>query len=215
MTHYIDRIWLYSSFYGEQLRISLQLHEEGNSYAAFLLLFNVFELLCKSLKESDDGNVVSDVKWMLDNALITPEEEAFLNGQEGVRKIRNIMTHRNLYEYYFENDGIVYSFADSETWDIAYANYTPQIIEIMYNAIVNKRKEVLIRHKYNNHTEAYLLLYGCVSSAFRLKASLKSLFLDCPSECSGISRAFTSFHFIVSSSYSESYPQAILQTPQG
>ena len=75
---------------------------------------------------------------MLDNALITPEEEAFLNGQEGIRKIRNIMTHRNLYEYYFENDGIVYSFADSETWDIVYANYTPQIIEIMYNAIVNK-----------------------------------------------------------------------------
>ena len=32
MTHYIDRIWLYYSFYGEQLRISLQLHEEGNSY---------------------------------------------------------------------------------------------------------------------------------------------------------------------------------------
>lgn len=138
MTHYIDCIWLYSAFYGEQLRISLQLHEEGNSYAAFLLLFNVLELLCKSLKESDDGNVVSDIKWMLDNALITPEEEAFLNSQEGIRKIRNIMTHRNLYEYYFENDGIVYSFADSETWDIAYANYAPQIIEIMYNAIVNK-----------------------------------------------------------------------------
>lgn len=99
---------------------------------------NVLELLCKSLKESDDGNVVSDIKWMLENALITPEEEAFLNGQEGIRKIRNIMTHRNLYEYYFEDDGIVYSFADSETWDIAYANYAPQIIEIMYNAIVNK-----------------------------------------------------------------------------
>lgn len=138
MTHYIDRIWLYSSFYGEQLCISLQLHEEGNSYAAFLLLFNVFELLRKSLKEPDDGNVVSDTKWMLDNALIIPNEEAFINGQEGIRKIRNIMTHRNLYEYYFENDGIVYSFADSETWDIAYANYAPQIIEIMYNAIVNK-----------------------------------------------------------------------------
>lgn len=80
---------------------------------------------------------------------------------------------------------------------------------------VNKRKEVLIRHKYNNHTEAYLLLYGCVSSAFRLKASLKSLFLDCPSECSGISCAFTNFSLIVSSSYSENCPQAILQTPQG
>ena len=88
MTHYLDRIWLYSAFYGEQLRISVQLHEEGNSYAAFLLLFNVLELLCKSLKESDDG--------------------------------------------------IVYSFADFETWDIAYANYAPHIIEIMYNAIVNK-----------------------------------------------------------------------------
>lgn len=75
---------------------------------------------------------------MLDNALITPEEEAFLNGQEGIRKIRNIMTHRNQYEYYFENDGIVYSFADSKTWDIAYANYAPHIITIMNNAIVNK-----------------------------------------------------------------------------
>lgn len=81
--------------------------------------------------------------------------------------------------------------------------------------LVNERKEVLIRHKYNNHTEAYLLLYGCVSSAFRLKASLKSLFLDCPSECLGIRRTFTSFHFILSSSYSENYPQAMFQTPQG
>lgn len=80
MTHYLDRIWLYSAFYAEQLRISVQLHEEGNSYAAFLLLFNVLELLCKSLRKSDDRIVVSDIKWMLDNALITPEEEAFLNG---------------------------------------------------------------------------------------------------------------------------------------
>ena len=148
MTHYLDRIWLYSAFYGEQLRISAQLHEEGNSYAAFLLLFNILELLCKSLKESDDGNVVSDIKWMLDNALITPEEEAFLNGQDGIRKIRNIMTHINLYEYCFEDDEIVYSFADSETWDIAYANYTPQIIEIMYNAIVNKDEMVELKHEY-------------------------------------------------------------------
>ena len=81
--------------------------------------------------------------------------------------------------------------------------------------LVNERKEVLIRHKYNNHTEAYLLLYGCVSSALRLKASLKSLFLDCPSECSGISRAFTSFHFILSSFYSENFPQANFQIRQG
>lgn len=62
MRHYLDRIWLYSAFYGEQLRVSLQLHEEGNSYTAFLLMFNIFELLCKSLKGSDDGNVVSDIK---------------------------------------------------------------------------------------------------------------------------------------------------------
>lgn len=138
MTHYLDCIWCYSAFYGEQIRISVQLHEEGNSHAAFLLLFNIFELLCKLLKESDDENVVSDIKWMLENALITSEEEVFLNSQDGIRKIRNIMTHRNLYEYYFEDDGIVYSFADFETWDIAYTKYAPRIIEIMYNAIVNK-----------------------------------------------------------------------------
>jgi len=137
MIYFLDRIWLYSAFYGEQLRISEQLHEEGYSYAAFLVLFNVLELLCKSLRESDNGSVVSNIKWMLDNGLITPDEEVFLNGQNGIRKIRNIMTHRNLYEYYFEKDGIVYSFADSETWDIVYASYAPHTIEIMHNAIIN------------------------------------------------------------------------------
>lgn len=80
--------------------------------------------------------------------------------------------------------------------------------------LVNERKKVLIRHKYNNHTEAYLLLYGCVSSAFRLKASLKSLLLDCPSEHSGIRRTVTSFHFIISSSCLESSLQANFQIRQ-
>lgn len=61
---------------------------------------------------------------------------------------------------------------------------------------VNERKKVIIRHKYNNHTEAYLLLYGCVSSAFRLNASLKSLFLDCQvnvQESDVLSQVFTLF----------------------
>lgn len=138
MKSYFDRIWLYSNFYGEQLYTAEKLHEDGKSYAAFLVLFNVLELICKSLREADDGNVVADIKWLLENDLITVDEESFLNGPEGIRKIRNIMTHRNLYEYYFESDGIVYSFADSDTWDVAYECYAHRVIEIIYNAIVKQ-----------------------------------------------------------------------------
>ena len=138
MTEYLDRIWLYSQFYGEQLHTAGKLHEDGKSYAAFLVLFNVLELICKSLREADDSNVVNDIKWMRENGLITADEETFLNGTDGVRKIRNIMTHRNLYEYYFEDSGIVYSFADAETWDTAYEQYAPRTIEILYNAIMKK-----------------------------------------------------------------------------
>lgn len=135
MTDQLECIWLYSHFLGEQFHIAEQLHEENKSYAAFLVLFNALELLCKSLRESDNGNAVSDIKWMLENAFITPEEEAFLNGPNGIRKIRNIMTHRNPYEYYFEISGVMYSFADEETWDKAYEQYAPETIEILCNAI--------------------------------------------------------------------------------
>lgn len=138
MIKYIDRIWEYSSFFGNLLTTANRLHEENESYAAFLVLFNVLEQVCKSLRETDNGNVANDIKWLSENGLISEEDEAYLNGDNGIRKIRNIMTHRDPYSYFFERNGILYSFADAESWDLAYDEYAPRAIEILFHAITNK-----------------------------------------------------------------------------
>lgn len=139
MIEYIDRIWIHFKFYSDLLHTANRLHEEGESYAAFLVLFNVLELICKSVRESDDSNVVSDIKWMAENGLVTATEEEFLNGQNGIRKIRNIMTHKDPYAYFFNDEkGIVHSFADAGSWDLAYDLYAPATIKILCHAIENK-----------------------------------------------------------------------------
>lgn len=57
MTHYIDRIWLYSSFYGEQLRISLQLHEEGYT---FVVLTSGTKTLVIGMNDVEDTQAIYD-----------------------------------------------------------------------------------------------------------------------------------------------------------
>ena len=131
----IDRIWVFSKFYGDLLFTAKKLNQDGESYAAFLLLFNVLELICKSLRESDNGNLMTDIEWLANNGLITADEMEFLSGSEGIRKVRNIMTHRNPYAYFYQIEGVVYSFADKETWDYLYELFAPRTIKILRNAI--------------------------------------------------------------------------------
>ena len=100
----IERIWEYSRFYGELLNSANRLNRNGDGYAAFLLLFNVLELICKSLRESDKDNIFGDIIWLADNGLFTQEEKEFLSGENGIRKIRNIMTHRNPYSFFYVDE---------------------------------------------------------------------------------------------------------------
>lgn len=138
----IERIWEYSRFYGELLYSANRLNQNGDGYAAFLLLFNVLELICKSLRESDKDNIFGDIIWLADNGLFTQEEKEFLSGENGIRKIRNIMTHRNPYSFFYVDDeGIIYPFAESETWGIAYREYAPRVIRILSKAIERKSKK--------------------------------------------------------------------------
>lgn len=102
------------------------------------MLFNVLEHVCKSLRETDNGNFANDIKWMLDSNLITEDDEVYLNGDNGIRKIRNILTHRDPYSYYFERNGVLHSFADAGSWDLAYEEYAPRTIEILFHAVSNK-----------------------------------------------------------------------------
>ena len=137
----IEYIWEYSKFYGELLLSSNRLHQSNESYAAFLVLFNALELICKSLRESDDGNLVNDVDWLTENGIFAWDEKEFLNGDIGIRRIRNVMTHRDPYAYYFEVDGVMYSFAEKDTWDYVYQRYAPQTIAIICNAIRRKNRQ--------------------------------------------------------------------------
>ena len=141
MKSMVDCIWEYSKFYGELICTANRLHQNGDSYAAFLLLFNVLELVCKSLRETDDGNISGDIAILAEQGILTSEEKDFLNGENGIRKIRNIMTHRDPYAYYYVgDDGIINSLAEHETWDIAYQAYAPKVISILASAIERTRQ---------------------------------------------------------------------------
>lgn len=134
----LDRIWLYSKYYGEMIATAIRLNELGESYAALLILFNVMELIFKSLRESDTHNLINDIQWLHENGYLTDEEKSFLNSENGVRNLRNKMTHKDFYEYCIEIDDKAYPFADKETWNVLYEQIAPTLIFIIYNAVSRK-----------------------------------------------------------------------------
>ncbi len=136
----IERIWEYSKFYGDLISTADRLSKDGESYAAFLILFNALELICKSLRETDNGNPSQDIAWLAENGFFSDEEKELLSGENGLRRIRNIMTHRDPYAYFFEANGVMYSFAEKETWDFAYQQLAPNVINAIVNAIEHSNK---------------------------------------------------------------------------
>lgn len=98
-------------------------------------------MICKSIRQTDDEKITQNITWLFEQGFITEDEKEYLNGENGIRKIRNFITHRDVYEYCFEDEnGIAYSFADTETWDMAYDFYAPRTIEILCNAIVKSNQ---------------------------------------------------------------------------
>ena len=63
--------------------------------------------------------------------------------ESGVRGIRNIMTHRNAYQYCLEGtDGKALPFAEPGTWTIVFESYAPRIIQILYEIINNSHWKI-------------------------------------------------------------------------
>lgn len=85
----IESMWLYSKYYSNLLSTVVRLRENGESYAALLVLFNMMELVFKSIREDDTHNLIDDVNWLYDNGLLTENEKQFINSENGVRTIRN------------------------------------------------------------------------------------------------------------------------------
>ncbi len=136
----IERIMRYSTFYGDLISKANRLSKDGESYVAFLTLFNALELICKSLRETDNGNLSQDIAWLAENGFFSDEEKELLSGENGLRRIRNTMMHRNPYAHFFEANGVLYSFAEKETWDYAYQQLAPNVIKAIVNAIEHSYK---------------------------------------------------------------------------
>lgn len=146
MNEMIDEIWQYSHYYGDMLFTALRLHNDEEDYAAILVLFNALELICKSVRENYNQNFVEDLSDLMNRNILSEENYEFLvNKESGIRGIRNLMTHRNAYQYCLEDsNGNALPFAEVETWTIIFESYTPKIIQILYEIINNsqwKREE--------------------------------------------------------------------------
>ncbi len=132
----IDYIWHYCHYYGDMLFTARRLHEDGESYAALILLFNATELLLKSIRGNFEKNFKEDIIFLVEKQVLTEDEGKYLDGDNGLRKIRNIMTHRDAYEHFLEDEkGVIYSFSDTETWAILFEPYFIRVVEIIFNAV--------------------------------------------------------------------------------
>ncbi len=139
MYNMIDEIWRYSSYYGDMLSTALRLHDEEEDYAAILVLFNAMELICKSVRENFNQNFLEDLSYLREKNILSEKDYEFLVSKEyGIRGIRNIMTHRNAYQYCLEDfDGKALYFSEVGTWAIIFEKYAPKIIKILYGIINN------------------------------------------------------------------------------
>jgi len=129
----LEYIWQYSKYYGDMLATTKRLYDDEEYYASIMILFNATELICKSVRDNYAGNFANDLKWLNEHGLLNDEDYSFLDGKEnGIRSIRNIMMHRDAYQYCLESEnGKALPFTESDTWQLVYDSYAPRIIEIL------------------------------------------------------------------------------------
>jgi len=141
ITDKIEHIWLYSKYYGDMVFTAQRLYSNGEGYAAMVILLNATELIFKSVREDFSQNFNQDVADLINEGLLEEDEKEFIeNKRYGVREIRNIMTHREAYQYCFESStGTVLPFIEVDTWLTIYRDYSPKIIDILYKVLVRSK----------------------------------------------------------------------------
>ena len=137
----IDYIWLYSRYYGNMVSTAQRLYDDEEGYAAVVILLNATELIFKSLRENYSDNFNRDIVALVDVGLLTEKEKDFFDSKEyGLREIRNIMMHREAYQYCLESpDGKALPFIEASTWMQLYDHYAPTIIDILHKAILRSK----------------------------------------------------------------------------
>ena len=128
----LNSIWHYSHYYGDMLFSAKRLYDNEEPYAAVMILFNATELLLKSVRGNYSKTFSEDVETLVKQGILTVEEQKYLNDEMGIKNIRNIMTHRNAYQYCLESlEGKAFTFSDPETWSIIFALHFDNIVEIL------------------------------------------------------------------------------------
>ena len=138
----IEYIWQYSRYDGNMASTAQRLYDNEEGYAALVILFNATELIFKSLRDNYSDNFNKDIAALADKGLLTEAEKDFFDSKEyGIREIRNIMTHREAYQYCLESpNGKALPFVEADTWMILYEQYAPTIIDILYQSIVRSKQ---------------------------------------------------------------------------
>lgn len=129
----IEYLWQFSRYGADMLNTACRLYDKDEWYAAVAILFNAIELLLKAFREEYKKNFVQDIESLKTTGLITEEEESFFNNEKnGLRRIRNVMIHKDAYEYFLEiPDGTFYPFVETDTWGNIFELFAPRSIEIL------------------------------------------------------------------------------------
>ena len=131
-----EAIWMNSHNYGELLMTVARLADSEEYYAAMLILFNAEEMIIKAALEDHSHNLIHDLKALLESGAIGNIEYYFLNnGDCGMRHIRNIISHKEMYDYYLVKNcnghELFYPFSEKDTWEDIYGLYSDIIFNIL------------------------------------------------------------------------------------
>lgn len=134
----IDQVWLYSRHFGNQL-VYLNVIEE-NGCASLIHLFNLLENIAKSRVNDYESNFQNVVKEVFNRQLLSQVEYEFLNNKiNGIRKLRNILSHANLSEFgfKFENDPTIYPLTENDNCQLLYSKISDIIFNIILKIVVD------------------------------------------------------------------------------
>ena len=132
----IETVWLYSRYCGDMLFTAQRLYTVNEGYAACVLLFNAIELLFKSLRQNDKGTFNEDAVDLYERNILSVDDLNFVqNKDSGIRVIRNIMMHKDAYQYCFEVDNVALPFYEPSTWLSLYEDIAPKVLIMLSSAV--------------------------------------------------------------------------------
>ncbi|GAB2319810.1 hypothetical protein IRB23SM22_20710 [Alkalibacterium sp. s-m-22] len=159
-TETIDYVWQHSKYYGNLLSYCKDVAEKdsGNGFVSLIFLFNLMENIFKSSLKNYDARLIDVIDILRDNGTITKIEHDFLNNKNnGIRIIRNLLSHSNLSKYnlIFTEDGteIYYPLTENETCLKMYEMISDILFNLMLRIISTDTIEPLnidLDDKINN-----------------------------------------------------------------